>query len=171
MPDDSPSPPRHALANLTRPLCVIDSEWTGPSPADARLISLAVHKLLPGGAVEQREWFVNPETPIDPGSGAVHGITDAQAASWPRSAPSRPRSPRSSRVPTSAATPSRRTSRSSRSSSPTQDASCARRTCASSTRSGCGRSASPASSPTPTSASWVRYRKSFARTTPATTCG
>jgi len=83
MPDDSPSPPRHALANLTRPLCVIDSEWTGPSPADARLISLAVHKLLPGGAVEQREWFVNPETPIDPGSGAVHGITDAQAASWP----------------------------------------------------------------------------------------
>ncbi len=83
MPDYSPSPPRHALANLTRPLCVIDSEWTGPSPADARLISLAVHKLLPGGAVEQREWFVNPETPIDPGSGAVHGITDAQAASWP----------------------------------------------------------------------------------------
>ena len=83
MPNDSPSRPRHALANLTRPLCVIDSEWTGPSPADARLISLAVHKLLPGGAVEQREWFVNPETTIDPGSGAVHGITDAQAASWP----------------------------------------------------------------------------------------
>ena len=25
----------------------------------------------------------NPETPIDPGSGAVHGITDAQAAAWP----------------------------------------------------------------------------------------
>ena len=83
MPNDNPAPPRHALAKLTRPLCVIDSEWTGPSPADARLVSLAVHKLLPGGAIEQRQWCVNPETPIDPGSGAVHGITDAQAAAWP----------------------------------------------------------------------------------------
>ncbi|MCY4121889.1 MAG: 3'-5' exonuclease [Acidobacteria bacterium] len=83
MPDDNPAPPRHALTKLTRPLCVIDSEWTGPSPADSRLVSLAIHKLLPGGAVEQREWFVNPEKPIDPGSGAVHGITDAQAAAWP----------------------------------------------------------------------------------------
>lgn len=83
MPDDNPAPPRHALAKLTRPLCVIDSEWTGPSPADARIVSLAVHKLLPGGAVEQRQWLVNPETPIDPGSGAVHGITDEQAAAWP----------------------------------------------------------------------------------------
>lgn len=84
MPDDNPAPPRHALAKLARPLCVIDSEWTGPSPTDARLVSLAVHKLLPGGAIEQRHWFVNPETPIDPGSGAVHGITDAEAAAWPR---------------------------------------------------------------------------------------
>ncbi len=47
------------------------------------LEDLDVRQLLPGGAVEQREWFVNPETPIDPGSGAVHGISDAQAASWP----------------------------------------------------------------------------------------
>ena len=83
MPHDNPAPPRHELANLTRPLCVIDTEWTGPSPADARLVSLAVHKLLPGGAVEERQWFVNPETAIDPGSGAVHGITDEQAAAWP----------------------------------------------------------------------------------------
>ena len=83
MPEDNPAPPRHALAELARPLCVIDTEWTGPSPADARLVSLAVHKLLPGGTIEEREWFVNPETPIDPGSQAVHGITDAQAASWP----------------------------------------------------------------------------------------
>ena len=83
MPENSTGPPRHALAGLTRPLCVIDTEWTGPSPADARLVSLAVHKLLPGGAVEESEWFVNPETPIDPGSKAVHGITDEEAASWP----------------------------------------------------------------------------------------
>ena len=83
MPDTNPAPPRHALAELARPLCVIDTEWTGPSHADARIVSLAIHKLLPGGAIEERQWFVNPETPIDPGSGAVHGITDAQAASWP----------------------------------------------------------------------------------------
>ena len=83
MPENSPAPPRHTLAGLTRPLCVIDTEWTGPSPADARLVSLAVHKLLPGGAIEEREWFVNPETPIDPGSKAVHGITDELAATWP----------------------------------------------------------------------------------------
>lgn len=83
MPDDNAPPPRHALASLARPLCVIDSEWTGPSPADARIVSLAVHKLLPDGAIEERQWFVNPETPIDPGSGAVHGITDEQAAAWP----------------------------------------------------------------------------------------
>ena len=83
MPDDNPPPRTHGLTGLTRPLCVIDSEWTGPSPADARLISLAVHRLMPDGTIDEHEWFVNPEVPIDPGSGAVHGITDAQAAAWP----------------------------------------------------------------------------------------
>lgn len=83
MPDDNPPPRRHGLTGLTRPLCVIDSEWTGPSPADARLVNLAVHRLMPDGTVDEHEWFVNPEVPIDPGSGAVHGITDAQAAAWP----------------------------------------------------------------------------------------
>ena len=54
-----------------------------PVAADARLVSLAVHRLMPDGTIDDHEWFVNPEVPIDPGSGAVHGITDAQAATWP----------------------------------------------------------------------------------------
>ena len=83
MPEDHPVPRRHTLAGLTRPLCVIDTEWTSASPSDARLVSLAAHKLQPGGTIEEREWFVNPGTPIDEGSTAVHGITDEQAAAWP----------------------------------------------------------------------------------------
>jgi DNA polymerase-3 subunit epsilon len=83
MPEDNDSPTRHSLTGLTRPLCVIDSEWTSASPADARLVSLAVQRLMPDGTIDKCKWFVNPGVPIDPGSGAVHGIADAQASAWP----------------------------------------------------------------------------------------
>lgn len=83
MPDENTARPRHRLANLARPLCVIDSEWTNASQAEARIVSLAIHKLLPDGTIEEHEWFVNPEKQIDPGSQAVHGISNEQAAAWP----------------------------------------------------------------------------------------
>ena len=35
---------------------------------------------MPDGTVDEHEWFVNPEVPIEPGARAVHGITAAQAA-------------------------------------------------------------------------------------------
>ncbi len=81
----TPDPPsfRHALSNLTRPLCILDSEWTRASTADARLVSIAIAKLLPDGTAQTREWFVNPGAPIDPGATAVHGITNADVADRP----------------------------------------------------------------------------------------
>ena len=82
MPTD-PEPRRHALANLSRPLCVIDTEWTHASAADARLISVAIARLLPGGETVLREWVVNPGVPIDPGTTAVHGMTDADVKHLP----------------------------------------------------------------------------------------
>ena len=76
-------PRRHALANLSRPLCVIDTEWTHASVADARLISVAIARLLPGGETVLREWVINPGVPIDPATTAVHGMTDADVKDLP----------------------------------------------------------------------------------------
>ena len=79
----NPEPRRHALANLSRPLCVIDTEWTHGSAADARLLSVTIARLLPGGETVLREWVVNPGVPIDPGTTAVHGMTDADVKHLP----------------------------------------------------------------------------------------
>ena len=82
MPTDH-EPRRHALTNLSRPLCIIDTEWTHASAADARLVSIAIARLLPGGETILREWVVNPGVPIDPGTTAVHGMTDADVKDLP----------------------------------------------------------------------------------------
>ena len=49
----------------------------------ARLISVAIARLLPGGEAILREWVVNPGVPIDPGTTAVHDMTDADVKDLP----------------------------------------------------------------------------------------
>ena len=73
----------HSLTGLTRPLAVLDSEWTSGAPESARLVQLCIRRLEPGGATMQRHWLINPEVPIEPGAQAVHGISDAEVANAP----------------------------------------------------------------------------------------
>lgn len=73
----------HSLTGLTRPIAVIDSEWSSGAPESARLVQICIRRLEPGGATRQRHWLINPEVLIDPGAQAVHGISDADVAGAP----------------------------------------------------------------------------------------
>ena len=71
------------IENLTRPLAVVDSEWTDGGPATARIVSLAVARFEPDGSSRRGYWLVNPETPISAASTEVHGIRDEDVADAP----------------------------------------------------------------------------------------
>ena len=71
------------IENLTRPLAVVDSEWTDGGPATARIVSLAVARFEPDGSSQRGYWLVNPETPISAASTEVHGIRDEDVANAP----------------------------------------------------------------------------------------
>ena len=64
------------IENLTRPLAIVDSEWTDGGPATARIVSLAIARLEADGTDRRKCWVVNPETPISAASTEVHGIRD-----------------------------------------------------------------------------------------------
>lgn len=72
------------LPMQTSTWAVIDTETTGPDPATARLVEVAV-ALFRGGAMlaPPRSWLVNPGVPIPPEASAVHGISDAMVAGSP----------------------------------------------------------------------------------------
>ena len=95
---------RHALTGLERPLCVIDSERTRGSASGARLVTLAIARLLEDGRTEEHHWTVNPGEPIDPAVTAVHGITDADVEDKPPFARIAGEVARCSKVPTSPGT-------------------------------------------------------------------
>ena len=65
---------------LTRPLAVLDSEWTSANPRRTRMLSLAVLRIEPNGPERSHEWRFNPGCPIEAGAQAVHGITAEAAA-------------------------------------------------------------------------------------------
>jgi DNA polymerase-3 subunit epsilon len=69
---------------LDRPLAVLDLETTGLSPADARVVEVAVVTLRPDAPPGLFATRVNPGVPIPPAATAVHGITDADVAAEPR---------------------------------------------------------------------------------------
>jgi DNA polymerase-3 subunit epsilon len=61
----------------------IDTETTGLNVATDRIITLAIHKCWPNGAVNSNEWRMNPGIPIPAASSKVHGITDDQVKDLP----------------------------------------------------------------------------------------
>ena len=61
---------------LTRPLCFFDLETTGVNVTSDRIVEIAVLKVKPNGAKEDKVWRVNPECPIPAEASAVHGIYD-----------------------------------------------------------------------------------------------
>jgi DNA polymerase-3 subunit epsilon len=68
---------------LSRPIAFIDVQSTGLDPATARIVALAVVKIMPDGERHSRSVTVDPGVPIPPGATAVHGITDDDVAGLP----------------------------------------------------------------------------------------
>ena len=66
---------------LTRPLVCFDLEATGLAAERDRIVQMATARVFPDGRVETWASIVNPEQPIPVETTAVHGITDAIAAS------------------------------------------------------------------------------------------
>ena len=66
--------PTLTAMKLNRPLAVFDLETTGISPAEDRIVEVALVRLLPDGSRETRSWLVNPGCKIPAGATAVHGI-------------------------------------------------------------------------------------------------
>ncbi len=71
------------ILELTRPLAFIDVQSTGLDPATARIVALAVVKVMPDGERQSRSVTVDPAVPIPAGATAVHGITDDDVAGQP----------------------------------------------------------------------------------------
>ena len=69
--------------NLSRPLCVLDTETTGVDPARDRIIEFGCVVLRPdGGRVEFSQRF-NPGIPIPKEASDVHAITDEMVKDCP----------------------------------------------------------------------------------------
>lgn len=69
--------------DLDRPVIFFDLETTGLSLSRDRIVELAVIRVSPRGDVLERVRRYNPEIPIPPEAGAVHGITDEMVAGEP----------------------------------------------------------------------------------------
>lgn len=61
---------------LTRPLIVFDTESTGLSITEDRIIQLAGTKIFPDGNMEKLNEYINPQRPISPEAFKVHKIFD-----------------------------------------------------------------------------------------------
>lgn len=66
-----------------RPKVYLDIEGTSPDPATARIVELAVLKVMPDRSEKQWCQRFNPGVPIPAEATAVHGITDADVADCP----------------------------------------------------------------------------------------
>ena len=73
---------------LKRPLVFFDLETTGVNVGTDRIVQIAVTKLTPIAATDQRfrsekMWLVNPGVPIPETASSIHGITDEDVADMP----------------------------------------------------------------------------------------
>jgi DNA polymerase-3 subunit epsilon len=68
---------------LDRPIVFFDLETTGTDIVNDRIVQLAVLKIFPDGARDDRTRLVNPGVPIPAEATAVHGVTDEQVAAQP----------------------------------------------------------------------------------------
>jgi DNA polymerase-3 subunit epsilon len=68
--------------NLKKPIAFIDLETTGINVTTDRIVELSVLKISPNGKEEWMTARINPEMPIPPKTTAIHGITDADVASY-----------------------------------------------------------------------------------------
>ena len=69
---------------LELPFVAVDVETTGLSAAEGhRVCEVALLRFLRGAVIDSFVSLVNPLRPIDPGAGAVNGITDAMVACAP----------------------------------------------------------------------------------------
>lgn len=66
---------------LTRPLIVLDGEFTGTDAENDRLIELCILKVMPDGTKKVSTKRFNPGVPSSPEAEAVHGITSEMLAS------------------------------------------------------------------------------------------
>jgi len=68
---------------LTRPIITTDTETTGVSTVDDRIIQIAAIKRFPDGRVEEKNYLINPERDIPESATAVHGITNEMVKDAP----------------------------------------------------------------------------------------
>jgi DNA polymerase III subunit epsilon len=69
--------------NLSRPIIFIDIEATGADALRDRIVEIALVKLNPGGAIEEKLHRVNPGVRIPSEVIAIHGITNEAVANSP----------------------------------------------------------------------------------------
>jgi DNA polymerase-3 subunit epsilon len=68
---------------LTRPIVFFDVETTGLNIGKDKIVELALLKVYPDGAEEEKVWRINPEIPISKEAEAVHGISNADLKNEP----------------------------------------------------------------------------------------
>jgi DNA polymerase-3 subunit alpha (Gram-positive type) len=65
------------------PFVAFDTETTGFSPANNRIVEIAGVKYQNGQIVEKKTWLIDPQCPIPYWARKVHGITDAMVEGKP----------------------------------------------------------------------------------------
>ena len=72
------------MIELNAPLVVVDVETTGTNPETDRIVQIGIIKLYPDGKKTEWETLVNPEMPIPPEIGLIHGITNETVRDAPK---------------------------------------------------------------------------------------
>lgn len=66
------------------PIAAIDTETTGRSPTEDRVVEVACVLWRGGEVVARHSWLVNPGRPIPGDASRIHGITDSDVSDQPR---------------------------------------------------------------------------------------
>lgn len=62
---------------------IFDTETTGWSDADSRVIEIGAVKMKDGKVLARKSWLINPGIPITPDSQRIHGISNAMVDDCP----------------------------------------------------------------------------------------